>query len=168
MRWPPRWSFPNYRFGMAATPTINRVPVAEPRGVLCPPSTPKFFFYLSTIFPYQQLASMPILATLEGKCSLLKVEIWKWCNCGCRKTIVKQMLPCNLHIKTKGWRRRCRGLARLGFRVRCLKMGLRKEEERRMVRVGAGMEKLQVYREKREYIYFLLQMSGWVIALQLG
>jgi hypothetical protein len=51
-------------------------------------------------------------------------------------------------------------------------MGLCKEEERRMVRVGmvsVGMEKFQVYRERIIYIFFLLQMSGWVIALlQLG
>jgi hypothetical protein len=45
------------------------------------------------------------------------------------------------------------GLARLGFGVRCLKMGLHKEEEQRMVQVGmvgVGMEKFQVYRGRRE------------------
>ena len=40
-------------------------------------------------------------------------------------------------------------------------MGLHKEEERRMVRVGmmgvgVGMEKFQVYRERKEYIYFFV------------
>jgi hypothetical protein len=85
------------------------------------------------------------------------------------------MPPCNHCRKNKRLKKKkvphCHGLARLGFGVRYLKMGLHKEEEQRMVRVGmvgVGMEKVQVYRGRREYIYILLQMSDWVIALRVN
>ena len=95
--------------------------MAEPRGILggiCPPSTPKFFFYQVQFFLCSLLTiSMSFSTTLEGKCSLLKVKVWKWYSCSCRKTIVRQMPPYSHCIKTKSWRRMCRWLTRLGFGV---------------------------------------------------
>jgi hypothetical protein len=80
------------------------------------------------------------------------------------------MPPCKRCRKNKRLKKKkvphCHGLARLGFGVHCLKMGLRKEEERRMVQVdmvGVGMEKFQAYRGRKIYIYiYFFVANEWL------